>query len=183
MDIRERAIETIKNADTGKIRASVLQKAELLAWESGLGPVINGLPNAFGQQAVLYFPGRSKKFTFPCCEHNSRILLALNETELEQINEHLLQSPGVEIWLKSGWYAGTVRLLTPEQKNALTEVISDDQFFGNAGEFLTKRSLQNLHLLEVTRTAPCTGSGGPGSKSWIWAATAGLLLLAPKKRK
>ena len=183
MDIRERAIETIKNADTGKIGDSILHKAEILAWEAGLGPVINGLPNAFGQQAVLYFPGRSQKFTFPCCEHNGKILLALNDAELEQINEYLLQSPGIEIWLKSGWYAGTVRMLTPEQKDSVTETITDDEFFGNAGELLTKKSLRDLHLLEVTRTAPCTGSSGPGSKSWVWAAAAGLLLLSPKKRK
>ena len=182
MDLPKQVIEKIKNADTGKLGSSLFQKAKVFAWETGLGTVINALPAAFGEQSVLYFPGRSGKFAFPCCERDSKVLLALNDEDLEKISSNLLQSPGVEIWMKSGWYAGTARLLSDEEKAALTESVTDQQFFGSTKELLGKPSLQEHHLLEVTRTAPCTGRDGPGSKSWIWPAAAFLLLFSGKKK-
>ena len=66
MDIRERAIKLVRNADKKELGTSLLQKAGVLCWETGLGPVLNALPGVFGQQAVIYFPGRSGKYAFPC---------------------------------------------------------------------------------------------------------------------
>lgn len=182
MDFREQALNVLKKTDTGKLGSSLFQKAGLLAWETGLGPVMNAFPQAFGQQAVLYFPGRSGKVSCPCCEQNGKVLLALTPSELEAIHSALLQSPGAEIWLKSGWYTGTARLLTPEEQDEVTASITDRTFFGNAAEMIGKRSLQDHSLLEVTCTAPCTGSSGPGSKSWVWPLALLLLLFSKKKK-
>ena len=182
MDIRERALKKIRNTDKEELGASLLQKAGVFCWETGLGPVLNALPGVFGQQAVIYFPGRSGKFSFPCYDDGTRILLALTEKELEPVRGLLLQSPGVEIWLKDGWYAGTVRLMPDEEQTAAAGSITNETFFGEAGKNLTGKSLDRLHLLEVTRSAPCTGSSGPGSKSWIWPLAALLLLFSKKKK-
>lgn len=182
MDIRERAVSLLKNAGKDTAGAFALQKIKLFCWEIGLGPALNALPSVFGQQAVLYFPGRSGKFSLPCCENEGRILLAAANEEMNCINEMLLQSPGIEIWLKSGWYAGTVRLLSPEEQAEAAETIPDRQFFGEAGCRLNERWQKHYQLLEVTRSAPCTGSTGPGSKAWIWPIAVFLLLFS-KKRK
>ena len=182
MDIREQAIETIRKTNTGKLSSSLFQKAKLFAWETGLGPLINVKPEILGQQAVLYFPGRSGKFSFPCYEDNGHILLALTEKELNDIRENLFQNPGVELWLKQGWYNGTVRLLTDEEKAAVMETVPDEQFFGYMLRSVRKPSLQDHYLLEAVRSAPCTGSSGPGSKSWVWPLSALFLLLLRKKR-
>lgn len=182
MDIRERAVSLLKKSGTGTAGASALQKVKLFCWETGLGPALNALPSVFGQQAVLYFPGRSGKYSFPCCETGGRILLAVTNEEIKGISELLLQSPGVEIWLKSGWYAGTVRLLSAEEQAEAAELIPNEQFFGEAGSRLNERWQKHYQLLEVTRSAPCTGSTGPGSKAWIWPLAVFLLLFS-KKRK
>ena len=182
MNIRERAGKLIRDTDKKELGTSLLQKAGVFCWETGLGPVINALPGVFGQQAVVYFPGRGGKFSFPCCCAGNNVLLALTEKELEVIRGLLLQSPGVEIWLKDGWYAGTIRLLSDEEQKTAAETIPDESFFGEAGKNLRKKSLDEYHLLEVTRSAPCTGSSGPGSKSWIWPLAALLLLFSKKKK-
>ncbi len=182
MDIRERAIKLVRETDKEGLGKFLLQKAGIFCWETGLGPVLNALPGVFGQQAVFYFPGRSGKYAFPCYIDGSRILLALTEKELEPIRGFLLQSPGVEIWLKDGWYAGTIRQLSDEEQTAATETIPDKAFFGGAGTNLRKKNLEAFYLLEVTRSAPCTGSSGPGSKSWIWPLAACLLFFSKKKK-
>ena len=182
MDIRERALKLLHDTDKEGLGTSLLQKAGVFCWETGLGPVLNALPGVFGQQAVVYFPGRSGKYDFPCYNDGNKILLALTAKELEPIRSFLIQSPGVEIWLKDGWYAGTIRLLTDEEQTAVTEAIPNEAFFGEAGKNLRKKSLEEFHLLEVTRSAPCTGSSGPGSKSWIWSLAAVLLFFSKKKK-
>ena len=182
MDLRERAVSLLKRTGKEAAESSALQKVRLFCWETGLGPALNALPSVFGQQAVLYFPGRSGKFSLPCCESGGKILLAVTNEELNGINEMLLQSPGVEIWLKSGWYAGTVRLLSAEEQAEIAAAIPDGEFFGEAGSKLNEHRQRHYQLLEVTRSAPCTGSSGPGSKAWIWPLAV-FLLLCSKKRK
>lgn len=182
MDIRERTITLIRNTDKAALGSSLLQKAKIFCWETGLGPVINALPAVFGQQAVLYFPGRSGKYSLSCFETEGRLLMAAAPKETEKLKTLLLQSPGVEVWLKDGWFAGTARLLTEEEQADALQNIPDEQFFGIAGSSLSKRSLKEFTLLEVTRNAPCTGSSGPGSRSWIWPLAALLLLFSKKKK-
>ena len=183
MDIQERVIKMIRNRDKEALGTSLLQKTGLFCWETGLGPVINALPGVFGQQAVLYFPGRSGKYCFPCHEADGKVLLAVTAGEMETLRPNLLQNPGVEIWLKDGWYAGTVRLLTAEEQAEIIGKITDKQFFGEAGQSLAKRSLQEFSLLEADRSAPCTGSSGPGSKAWIWTLAALFLFFSKKNKK
>ena len=182
MDIRERALSMIKNAENETVSGSLLQKVRLFCWETGLGPAINAVPAVSGEQAVLYFPGRSGKFSLSCCEFDGRVLMALTEEELQKISGVLLQSPAVEVWMKDGWYAGTARLLTPEEQAVLTAKITDEQFFGKAGNMLGRSLQKDCRLIEVTRSAPCTGRSGPGSKAWVWPLAACLLLFSRKKK-
>lgn len=181
MDIKNSTSALIRHTDAEKLGSTLLRKIKIFAWESGLEPVINALPAAFGQQAVLYFPGRSEKLMFPCYEHEGKILLAVSQNELDGIRDQLLQSPGVEIWLKSGWFAGTVRLLSAEEKADVLAVISDGSFYGNLNNEIRRQSLKDHSLLEVTRNAPCTGKNGPGSKAWVWPLAAVFLLFSKKK--
>ena len=65
MEIPEQAIESVKKAGSSKPGSTFFQKIKLFAWETGLGPVINVKPEVFGEQAVIYFPGKSGKLSFP----------------------------------------------------------------------------------------------------------------------
>lgn len=182
MDFRTKTAESIKKFETQTSGSSFFRKLKIFAWETGLGPVINLRPDVLGQQAVLYFPGRSGKFSLPCHEQDGKILLALTEKELENIREILIQNPTAEMWLKNGWYAGNVRLLNSEEKAAVEEKVSDEQFFGYVFRSFIKPSLKDHYLLEAARTAPCTGTDGPGSKAWIWPlAIVGILLFRKRK--
>lgn len=182
MDIREKVKQLLPGIGKSPVRNELAREAKLLGWETGLGPVMNAAPDLFGQQAVIYFPGRSRKFAFPCHEHNGRILLAVKAEELAEISEQLIQSPGIEIWLKSGWFAGTIRQLPGNEQKELEQEITDSGFFGTAGKKMLKQSLEDHFLLEVTRTAPCTGSSGPGSKAWVWPVAAFALFIFKKKK-
>ena len=182
MDNQKSILKSIKNIDKENFGSSFYKKLKLFAWETGLGPVINVRPDVLGQQAVFYFPGRSGKLSCPCFEKNGKILLALTEKELESIRDLLLQNPGIELWMRNGWFSGTARLLSDEEKNEIAETVSDEQFFGHMLRNFIKPSLKNHYLLEAERHAPCTGTEGPGSKAWIWAAAA-LALLFSRKRK
>lgn len=182
MDNQKSILKSIKNIDKENFGSSFYKKLKLFAWETGLGPVINVRPDVLGQQAVFYFPGRSGKFSCPCFEKNGKILLALTEKELESIRDLLLQNPGVELWMRNGWFSGTARLLSDEEKNEIAETVSDEQFFGHMLRNFIKPTLKTHYLLEAERHAPCTGTEGPGSKAWIWAAAA-LALLFSRKRK
>ena len=181
MDIPER-VKGLKNSSTELFKSSFLQKAKLFAWETGLGPVLNIRPDVLGQQAVFYFPGRSGKLSCACYERNGSILLALTEKELESIRDILVQNPGVELWLRNGWFTGTVRQLTADEQKEIEETVTDEQFFGFMLRSVIKPTLKDHYLLEVTRSAPCTGNNGPGSKAWVWPL-ATLLLLFTKRRK
>lgn len=181
MNIRERAIKLLKDTGQSDLGTSVFQKAKLFCWDTGLGPVLNALPNHFGQQAVLSFPGRSGKFALPCCESEGKILLAASGDDLGKLRGLLLQNPGAEIWLKDGWYAGTARLLSDEEETAVSEKISTRQFFGETVSHISKKTLKDFTLVEFTRNAPCTGSAGPGSKAWVWPLAFCLLLFSKKK--
>lgn len=183
MDIKEKALSQIKNAGSGAVGHTVLQKVKLFCWETGLGPALNALPSVFGQQAVLYFPGRSGKYALPCFEREGKVLAAVTAGELQSLSEQLLQSPGVEIWLKNGWYAGTARLLSPEEQEEAMAAVTEKRFFGEAGSAVQKHRHEEYRLIEVTRSAPCTGEKGPGSRAWIWPAAAAVLFLSGKKKK
>lgn len=183
MEIKEKALSLVKNTDQEAVRHTFLQKAKLFCWETGLGPALNALPAVFGQQAVLYFPGRSGKYALPCFEHDGKVLAAITDKELKSLSTHLLQSPGVEIWLKSGWYAGTARLLSGEEQAALAASIPEKRFFGEAGSTIRRHWQKEYRLIEITRTAPCTGSSGPGSKAWVWPLAAAFLFLSGRKKK
>ena len=182
MNFREQAVELVKSVDREKIGMTFLQKAKLFAWETGLGPVMNALPDAFGQQAVLSFPGQRVKYPFPCCEHDGRVFLALTPHELNSVRDKLLQNPSVELWLKSGWFAGTACLISADEQDEIMRVISDDRFYGKIHKDFGGISLKNHALLEVVRNAPCTGKNGPGSKAWVWSLATVLLLFSKKKK-
>ncbi len=183
MNLIERAKRLNKTTEKEEIGRFLLQKAEIFCWESGLGPLINGLPAVFGEQAVLYFPGRSGKYALHCCEHNGTVLLAVTADDLKELSPYLLQSPGVEIWLKSGTYAGTARMLSEEEQTAVMESLPLTRFYGESGIGRIKNpGSHDFRLIEVTRSAPCTGSSGPGSKAWIWPLACILLLFSKKKK-
>ena len=182
MDIKERVLGLVKNTDKGALGSAALSRVKLFCWETGLGSAINALPSVFGQQAVLYFPGRSRKFALPCCEVSGSLLLAVTADELKELNEQLLQNPGVEIWLKSGWYAGTARLLSDAEQAEVTAPVTDEAFFGEAGSAINKRRQTRYRLIEVTRSAPCTGNTGHGAKAWVWPVAALVLLVTRKKK-
>ncbi len=182
MDIRERMLRIIENADNEEIRESLLQKIKVFCWETGLGLVFSARPAVFGQQAVIYFPGRSGKFSFPCCECGGSTFLILTPEELQKISGALVQSPGIEIWMKDGWFAGTARLLTAEEQAEAESKITDEKIFGKAGMMIGKHRQDGCRMIEVTRSAPCTGSSGPGSKAWVWPLALCLILFSRKKK-
>ena len=114
--------------------------------------------------------------------HSGSTILILTPEEFQQISGFLLQSPGVEIWMKDGWFAGTARLLTAEEQAEAESKLTDEQFYGKAGVMLGKHRQNEYRMAEITRSAPCTGDSGPGSKARVWPLAFCLLLFSRKKK-
>ena len=184
MDIKEQAIDIVKQGVQKLDRpfANIGQKLKTAAWETGIGPVLSAAPSVFGEQAVLTFPGRSGKFTLACTEHDGDIILAASPDEFNEIQSYINNNPAGELWLKNGWYTATVRSIPQEETETLTAGINDETFFGKAGAALGGKSLKDFRLLRASRTAPCTGTTGPGTKTWVWPALCAALLLTRGKK-
>ncbi len=181
MNIKKQAWQLAKKC--GRSLPYIRNKAVTAAWDTGVGPLLSAAPGIFGEQAVLAFPGRSGKFTLPCTEYEGNIALAVTREEFSEIQTYINNNPSGEIWLKNGWYTVWVRPVPQSEQAAIMDSTKDTSFFGKAGAVLGRKSLKDCRLLCATRTAPCTGTSGPGTKTWIWPVICAFLLLTRGKKR
>jgi deazaflavin-dependent oxidoreductase (nitroreductase family) len=112
---------------------------------------------------------------------------------------NLLANPQVEVWLPDGsWYAGTAAdisgLPDPQRLPILRQVLINSGFAGllaglrphTMSDAALKRATAAYKLVRVRRTAPRTGSGGPGDLASVWiviAALLAVLALLPRRNR
>lgn len=181
MNIKKQALQLVKKY--GPSFPDIKKKFLMAAWDTGVGSLLSAAPTVFGEQAVLVFPGRSGKFTLPCAEYEGNIALALSQDEFFKIQPYINNNPSGEIWLKNGWYTVWVRPIPQSEQASIMSNTRNQTFFGMAGAVFGRKSLKNCRLLCATRTAPCTGTTGPGTKTWVWPMICAFLLLTRKKKR
>ncbi len=181
MSIKKQAWQLVKKC--GQLLPNIRKAVLTAAWDTGVGSLLSAAPAAFGEQAVLAFPGRSGKFNLPCAEYEGNIALAVTRDEFSEIQNYINNNPSGEIWLKNGWYTVWVRPVPQSEQASIMSNTKDAAFFGMAGAALGRKSLKDCRLLCATRTAPCTGTTGPGTKTWIWPVICAFLLLTRGKKR
>lgn len=107
---------------------------------------------------------------------------------------NLMVTPGVEVWLPDGRWAGIVKDVTnaPERASLFRQVLVQSGFAGplfganpaKLSDDDLDRMLRDYRLICIERNVALTGAGGPGDLAWVWPLTTFLLLgILIRKRK
>lgn len=155
--------------------AAIKESGSLWLWLSGLGPVRNALPEFFGRELVLTFPGDSYKCSFSYIETGAEIF-ALILDDAAEIEKRILAAPLVQIWTEDGWYSAEAQMVPFADQTALLRGMEPAQLFGSFGvRLLAEKPIQRV--VSLRRIAACTGKNGPGQYAWVWAAFSLFLLI------
>ncbi|MCE7988073.1 MAG: nitroreductase family deazaflavin-dependent oxidoreductase [Caldilinea sp. CFX5] len=171
----------------------------ILLWRLGLGAWVNGWPTVGGRIMVLTHTGRKsgmrRRTPVNYAEIDGALYCTAGFGPGSDWYRNLLVNPQVEVWLPQGWWAATAADVTnrAERLSILRQVLINSGFAARAAGIDPVRmsdvelrvATSGYRLVQIQRTAACTGRGGPGELAWIWPLlTLGLLLYIwlPKKR-
>ncbi len=170
----------------------------LLLWRLGLGSFVNVWPEVGGRVMVLTHTGRksglARRTPVNYALVDGTIYCVAGFGSVADWYRNILVHPVVEVWLPDSWWSGTARDVSghPNRTALMREVLIASGFaarlFGLNPHTLSDSELAqataNYCLVEITRTEPRTGPGGPGDLQWIWPlATMILLPLVLSRRK
>jgi len=159
------------------------RQAELWMWKTGLGKIINGIPNYFGNSLVLIFMENHQMIPLKYQEVSGEIVAVLSNEEDIRNSEILLSNSAIQVWMKNGWYSGNAQILVGEKRTALLSHITAEKMVGKFGSRRGKQNLDRWQLLSIQRNAACTGEKGPGQYSWIWAVSTFYFFFAWLRKK
>lgn len=163
----------------------------LLLWHLGLGAWVNGWPAVGGRIMVLTHTGRKsgmrRRTPVNYAEIDGMLYCTAGFGQSSDWYRNLLVYPQVEVWLPHGWWAATATDITDQVGTLplLRQVLINSGFAARAVGIdpiqMTDTQLRALttdyRLMQISRTAPCTGAGGPGAVAWIWPLATLLLLV------
>lgn len=163
--------------------ASFRASGSVWLWLSGLGSVRNALPEFFGRELVLIFPGDSYKRSYPYIEKDGDLYALILDDSAAEAEKRILAAPIVQLWTADGWYSADARVLIPADQAVLLRGRDPERLFGSLGaRFLAEKPI--LRVISLRRIAACTGKNGPGQYAWAWAALSLYLLIrAPFRSK
>lgn len=170
----------------------------LMLWRLGFGAAVNGWPAVGGRIMVLTHTGRKsglrRRTPVNYAEINGDLYCTAGFGQVSDWYRNLLANPTVELWLPTGWWIGVAEDVTAHTNclSILRQVLINSGFAAYlAGVSPLTMSDEKLRvvtkeyrLIRIRRTAPCTGTNGPGDLAWIWPLTTLSLLsflLLPKQ--
>ncbi len=140
-------------------------------WKTGLGKILNVHPHIFGQRLVLDFTGNGQKVPLSYIENAGELYAFVTAADDLKDVQVLVANASVQIWMKSGWFSGSARILPEQEQDKVLQTFPPGSIFGEYGARLRPESQKRILVLSIQRNAPCTGEKGPGQYSWIWAFT------------
>lgn len=172
----------------------------VLMWRLGLGKFLNATPETVGRIMVLVHTGRkSGKLRYTPVNYaliNDQIYCMAGFGKKSQWYQNILANPAVEIWLPDSWWRGIAEDVTdhPDRVYILHDVLvasgfAAPLFEGFSPHLLTQQEFENLfethgyRLIQIRRTEPRTGDGGPGELAWVWQVATVILALGWLLRK
>jgi len=155
-------------------------------WRLGLGGWVNAWPALGGRVMVLVHVGRRSGL-----RRRTPLNYALVEGDVyctagfgpgSDWYRNVLASPGVEVWLPDGWWAGTARDVSDSaQRLALVRQVLVASGFAARVAGIRPRTIADgelarrtagYRLLRIECTHALTGPGGPGDRAWVWPLAA-----------
>jgi deazaflavin-dependent oxidoreductase (nitroreductase family) len=168
----------------------IFNRFMLLMWRLGLGRWMNN-PRISGQIMVISHTGRRTGL-----RRRTPVNYAIVDGELYCLAGfgrfsdwylNVMANPSVEVWLPGERWTGEAEDITatPDNARLMRQVLIGSGFAARlAGinpktmsdeELLT--ATHDYRLLNIRRTSPLTGPGGPGDLAWIWPVATFLLLV------
>lgn len=177
-----------------------LNKYMILHWRLGLGPMGNRA-ELTGCIMVLMHRGRKsgllRRTPVNFAIVDGAVYCVAGFGPIADWYRNVIADPAVEVWLPTGWYAGTARDVTdlpPDKKAPIVRQTLINSGFAGRLAGINAKEISNQALLDVTATyrlvrIDCTeartGPGGPGDLAWIWPLTTmalgAWLFLRPKR--
>ena len=171
----------------------------LFLWRLGLGAWVNVWPTVGGRIMVLTHTGRKsgirRRTPVNYAEIDGKLYCVAGFGSGSDWYRNLLANPQAEVWLPQGWWAAMATDVTAsaERLPLLRQVLINSGFAARlAGLDPVRMSNDKLRvatkgyrIVQLQRTAACTGRGGPGELAWVWPWLTLVLLLyiwLPKKR-
>lgn len=163
----------------------------LLLWRLGFGPWVNGWPTVGGRIMVLTHTGRKsgvrRRTPVNYAEIGGDLYCTAGFGHVSDWYRNLRANPQVEVWLPHGWWAATATDVTDRSDSLpiLRQVLINSGFAARAVGIdpvrISDEELRTVtaeyRLVQIRRTAPCTGEGGPGDLAWIWPLATFMLLV------
>jgi deazaflavin-dependent oxidoreductase (nitroreductase family) len=168
-----------------------LNRFMVLQWHLGLGQMLNFWPKTLGCYMVIVHKGRkSGKHRYTPVNFavvDGEIYCTAGFGSGSDWYQNIMATPEVDVWLPDGWYGAVAEDISnsPDRFRLLSQVITASGFvaplLGVDMAHLNEQEMQRIaadyRLVHIHRTAPKTGSGGPGKWSWVWPLSTILLAL------
>lgn len=163
----------------------------LFLWRLGLGAWVNGWPTVGGRIMVLTHTGRKsgirRRTPVNYAEIDGHLYCVAGFGAGSDWYRNLLANPQAEVWLPQGWWAATAADVTDRTESLpmLRQVLINSGFAARVAGIDPVRMSDNelrvatnsYRLVQLQRTAACTGRGGPGELAWLWPLLTVVLLL------
>lgn len=174
-----------------------LNRFMLLIWRLGLGGWLSPWPDVTGRIMVLTTVGRKtgqpRRTPLNYALVDGDIYCVAGFGGASDWFRNLRATPGVEVWLPEGWWAGVAEDVSdsPRRLELLRAVLRGSGFAARlAGvdprtlpdEELAERAA-DYRLVRISRIAERTGADGPGELAWLWPAAVQLLALLALLRR
>lgn len=163
----------------------------LFLWRLGLGAWVNGWPTVGGRIMVLTHTGRKsgirRRTPVNYAEIDGKLYCVAGFGAGSDWYRNLLANPQAEVWLPQGWWAATATDVTDRAESLpmLRQVLINSGFAARVAGIDPVRMSDNelrvatngYRLVQLQRTAACTGNDGPGELAWLWPLLTAILLL------
>lgn len=186
--------------DLGRLAFKYFNYFMVFLWRLGMGKLLSAWPEVFGQYMVITHHGRKsgREYRTPVnyAEVNGEIYCTAGFGKGSDWYRNILTNPQVEIWLPDGWYVGSAEELKldavslPLLRSVLVHSGFAAYMAGANPKEMSDESILELckeyRLIHIRRSAPRTGSDGPGDLAWVWPvamAAVAILCLTGRKKK
>lgn len=163
----------------------------LFLWRLGLGAWVNGWPTIGGRIMVLTHTGRKsgirRRTPVNYAEIDGKLYCVAGFGAGSDWYRNLLANPQAEVWLPQGWWVATATDVTDRAESLpmLRQVLINSGFAARVAGIDPVRMSDNelrvatggYRLVQLQRTAACTGNDGPGELAWLWPLLTAILLL------
>lgn len=169
-------------------------RAMLLNWRLGLGPIMSAAPQIMGRYMVITHVGRKsgliRRTPLNFAPVGDVVYCVAGFGHIADWYRNIMANPEIEVWLPDGrWQAHADDVTDSEDSLSLIRQVLINSGFAAAFAGVNPHSIdddtlkaetQGYRLVRLTLLKRLEGEGGPGDLAWVWpvAGAVGVMLAA-----